>query len=55
MELVEEVSGKSEHILLEAEIHRSFDMIQSAFDQSLASMGESALKKARLKRNWDAR
>ncbi|WP_272039725.1 DNA/RNA non-specific endonuclease [Paenibacillus sp. JJ-100] len=55
VELVEEVNGKSEHILLEAEIHRSFDMIQSAFDQSLASMGESALKKARLKRNWDAR
>ncbi|CAI6084110.1 hypothetical protein PAECIP112173_04182 [Paenibacillus sp. JJ-100] len=55
VELVEEVNGKSEHILLEAEIHRSFDMIQSAFDQSLASMGENALKKARLKRNLDAR
>ncbi|WP_426252881.1 HNH endonuclease [Paenibacillus pabuli] len=55
VELVEEVNGKSENVVLEAEIHRSFDMIQSAFDQSLASMGESALKEARLKRNWDAR
>ncbi|MGX1831290.1 hypothetical protein ACWIE6_23900 [Paenibacillus taichungensis] len=55
MELVEEVNGKSENVVLEAEIHRSFDMIQSAFDQSLASMGESALKEARLKRNWEAR
>ncbi|MFC9711519.1 HNH endonuclease [Paenibacillus sp. NPDC056933] len=55
VELVEEVNGKSENVVLEAEIHRSFDMIQSAFDQSLASMGESALKEARLKRNWEAR
>ncbi|QOS76679.1 hypothetical protein JNUCC31_17675 [Paenibacillus sp. JNUCC31] len=55
VELVEEVNGKSENVVLEAEIHCSFDMIQSAFDQSLASMGESALKEARLKRNWDAR
>ncbi|MGV2881903.1 hypothetical protein [Paenibacillus taichungensis] len=55
VELVEEVNGKSENVVLEAEIHRSFDMIRSAFDQSLASMGESALKEARLKRNWDAR
>ncbi|MGW7161941.1 DNA/RNA non-specific endonuclease [Paenibacillus taichungensis] len=55
VELVEEVNGKSENVVLEAEIHRSFDMIQSAFDQSLASMGESALKEAQLKRNWEAR
>ena len=55
VELVEEVNGKSENVVLEAEIHRSFDMIQSAFDQSLAMMGESALKESRLKRNRDAR
>ncbi|WP_285858418.1 hypothetical protein [Paenibacillus sp. MER 99-2] len=41
MELVEEVNGKSEKVLLEAEIHRSFEMIESAFDQALASMGEA--------------
>jgi|GEM_PF-5218707 len=33
VELVEEVNGKSDNVVLEAEIHRSFDMIQSAFDQ----------------------
>lgn len=55
VELVEEVNGKSEKVLLEAEIHRSFGMIESAFDQALASMGETELKKDRLKRNWEAR
>ncbi|WP_260985329.1 HNH endonuclease [Paenibacillus xylanexedens] len=55
MELVEEVNGKSEKVLLEAEIHRSFEMIESAFDQALASMGEAELKQERLARNWELR
>ncbi|WP_145046721.1 hypothetical protein [Paenibacillus xylanexedens] len=55
MELVEEVNGKSEKVLLEAEIHRSFEMIESAFDQALASMGEAVLKQERLERNWELR
>ncbi|WP_162248971.1 hypothetical protein [Paenibacillus sp. Root52] len=55
VELVEEVNGKSEKVLLEAEIHRSFEMIESAFDQALASMGEAVLKQERLARNWELR
>ncbi|MGR6545222.1 HNH endonuclease [Paenibacillus tundrae] len=55
VELVEEVNGKSEKVLLEAEIHRSFEMIESAFDQALASMGEAELKQERLARNWELR
>ena len=39
VELVEEENGKSENVLHEAEIHRSFEMIESVFDQALASLG----------------